>query len=57
MVRADEMRLELDAAERQVKDLLDRIKSQVSEAADRRPGSGRDPKKVRSNPERAGERL
>jgi hypothetical protein len=35
-VRADEMRLELDAAERQVKDLLDRIKSQVSEAADRR---------------------
>ena len=35
-MRADEMRLELDAAERQVKDLLDRIKSQVSEAADRR---------------------
>jgi hypothetical protein len=35
-VRADEMRLELDAAERQVKDLLDRIKSQVSEVADRR---------------------
>ncbi len=36
LIKRGDLVHELDAAERQVKDLLDRIKSQVSEAADRR---------------------
>jgi hypothetical protein len=36
LIKSGDLVDELDAAERQVKDLLDRIKSQVSEAADRR---------------------